>query len=416
MTTSAGVAEAVANTPPSEVGGDRSPIAEMLATRAALNAAFFAAESQRIAELCATMADRFVRGGRLIAVGASPAARSDARHVAVEFMHPVIVGKRALPAIGLTGLIDGAVNRLAALARQDDIVMCFGGDEGLEAALSESLALCRRRGCLTIAFESLGAEVELEPPSDDPFARQESIETLYHVLWELVHVFFEHGTTTASPENHPGGSAFLYPFLAGAPTDRAAILRDVSASVVAKARDVNALRGRMLDDRGAAILTEAARDVARRLASGGSVFAFGNGGSATDAMDLVADLRCPPRHMAGGLSPRRALDLTDDVSIVTALANDVSVDVIYARQIAALAGPEDIAVAFSTSGSSRNVIAALDEARRRGSLTVAFTGYDGGQIAHDGHAEHVINAPSQHIPRIQEAHATGYHILRTLIG
>src|SRR5262249_32352379 len=117
-----------------------------------------------------------------------------------------------------------------------------------------------------------------------------------------------------------------------------------------------------------------------------------------------------------GLTSRRALDLTDDVSIITALANDVGVDVVYTRQIAALAGPADVAVGFSTSGSSRNVIAALDEARRRGALTVAFTGYDGGQIAHDGHADHLINAPSQYIPRIQEAHATGYHILRTLVG
>src|SRR5262249_52966384 len=154
----------------------------------------------------ATMADRFVRGGRLIAVGVSPTARSDAQHVAVEFMHPVIVGKRALPAIGLGvgGDVAGVVERLTYLVRREDIVMYFV-DDGCDAALAEALQSCRRRGCLTIAFESVGAEVELVPVSGDPFVRQECIETLYHVLWELVHVFFEHGVTTSRPEVHPGG-------------------------------------------------------------------------------------------------------------------------------------------------------------------------------------------------------------------
>lgn len=406
-----GVGEASALRSPPASGA--ASIAEMLELRAAANSAFFTSEADRTARLCATMADRFVRRGRLLAVGASPAARSDARHVAVEFMHPVIVGKRALPALGLAGDPADVAEQLTRLVRPDDIVTVFGATDEY-AVLTESLASCRRRGCLTIAFEPIGAEVELQPPTDDPFVRQESVETLYHVLWELVHVFFEHGTATTKPEAHPGHSAFLYPFLAGATNDRAAIIRDVSESVVAKMADVNSLRARMLDERGAADLARTAREVALRLDAGGAVLAFGNGGSATDAMDLVADLRAPPSRAR--LQPRRALDLTEDSSILTALANDVGVDVVYARQIAALAGPDDVAVAFSTSGNSRNVIAALDEARRRGALTVAFTGYDGGQIAHDGHAEHVINAPSQHIPRIQEAHAAGYHILRALIG
>ena len=74
----------------------------MLAVRTEANAALFEREAQRLARLCHRMAERFARGGRLVAFGRSPSARSDARHVAVEFVHPVIVGKRALPAIGLT--------------------------------------------------------------------------------------------------------------------------------------------------------------------------------------------------------------------------------------------------------------------------------------------------------------------------
>ena len=75
----------------------------LLAARTEANARFFDAEAERLARLCHVMAERFARGGRLVAFGRSPAARSDARHVAVEFVHPVIVGKRALPAIGLAG-------------------------------------------------------------------------------------------------------------------------------------------------------------------------------------------------------------------------------------------------------------------------------------------------------------------------
>ena len=71
--------------------------------RAEAGERFFAAEAERIARLCHRMAERFARGGRLLALGRTPAARSDARHVAVEFVHPVIVGKRALPALALAG-------------------------------------------------------------------------------------------------------------------------------------------------------------------------------------------------------------------------------------------------------------------------------------------------------------------------
>jgi D-sedoheptulose 7-phosphate isomerase len=144
------------------------------------------------------------------------------------------------------------------------------------------------------------------------------------------------------------------------------------------------------------------------LDGGGTVLAFGNGGSATDAMDLVADLRA-------GMRPRRALDLTEDSGILTALANDIGPEVLFARQVIAYGRPGDAVVALSTSGGSENIIAGLAEARRRGLVGVAFVGYDGGRIAAEGLADHVIVTPSQHIPRIQEAQASAYHGLRELI-
>ena len=154
-------------------------------------------------------------------------------------------------------------------------------------------------------------------------------------------------------------------------------------------------------------LRSAADAAHERLAAGGKLLAFGNGGSATDAMDVVADLQS-----AGW----RALDLTADSSILTALANDVGTEMVFQRQVIAHGSGADIALAISTSGGSANVIAALEEARKRGLLTIALLGYGGGQIAEAGLADHVIVAPSEYIPRIQESHATAYHLLCELVA
>ena len=349
--------------------GDR--VAALVERRLAAGEAFFAAEATRIAELCRELAGRFLRGGRLLAVGGSPQAWSDARHVAVEFVHPVIVGKRALPALAL------APGEVDALAEADDTV---------------------------ISFEPLRVGAWLfEPPSDDPFVQQELAETLYHVVWELVHVFFEHLGGSAAGA---GDSAFLYPFLQGRASDLGAVEADVARSVLMKADEVAALREQTIRDG-----REELEGAAAAVREGGTVLAFGNGGSATDAMDLVADLRAAPQ----GWSARRALDLSADAAILTALANDIGAEVLFARQIIAYGRPGDVAVALSTSGNSVNVIEALAEARRRGLRTVAFVGYDGGRVASERLADHVVVTRSQHIPRIQEAQATAYHTLRELV-
>ena len=124
--------------------------------------------------------------------GTRPSARSDVRHVAVEFVHPVIVGKRALPAIGLAAEGGSLRAQVEAVVEADDIAVAFGVDEPDAGETVEALAAARERGAMTIAFAPCGAEWEFEPEADDPFVRQELVETLYHVLWELVHVFFDH--------------------------------------------------------------------------------------------------------------------------------------------------------------------------------------------------------------------------------
>jgi D-sedoheptulose 7-phosphate isomerase len=357
-----------------------------LERRLAANERYFESNAAPIAQLCREMAERFADGGRLLAAGASAADRSDARHVAVEFVHPVIVGKRALPAMS----VDAAA--LALLARPEDVVMGFGADVSAAARL----------GCLVIDFGV---------PDPDAFVAQELVETHYHLLWELVHVFFEHRGLLAGRDagrtHDSGASSFLYPFLGEAETDLDAVLDDVRRSIAIKAREIGALRTQTLDE-GEPELAAAAAGLRARLDAGGRLLVLGNGGSATDAMDAAADLRSPP----GPWPARPAIDLTEDAAILTALANDIGTEALFSRQVIAHRRPGDALLAFSTSGGSGNVIAALAEARRRGLLTIAFVGYDGGRIRADALADHVLVTRSEHIPRIQEAQASAWHVLR----
>ena len=151
----------------------------------------------------------------------------------------------------------------------------------------------------------------------------------------------------------------------------------------------------------------------RSFDASGKLLALGNGGSATDAMDVVADFRSIPPAVDRA---RRALDLTEDAPILTAVANDIGVEEIFQRQVIAYGREGDALIAFSTSGGSENLIEALAEARRRGIATIAMVGYDGGRVAAEGLADHVVISRSQHIPRIQEAQASAYHVLRDLVG
>jgi D-sedoheptulose 7-phosphate isomerase len=255
-----------------------------------------------------------------------------------------------------------------------------------------------------------------DPPSEDVFVRQELVETLYHVLWELVHVFFEHrgllGGRTERAHHDSGASSFLYPFLAEQEHDLDAVLRDVEASVLAKAVEAHDLRVATLRD-GHDAIAAAAAALRASLRGGGRLLALGNGGSATDAADVVADFRSPPD--ATGWTPRAAIDLARAPAVLTAVGNDVGIEAIFTRQVIAYGRPGDVLLAISTSGGSQNVIHALAQGRRDGLVTVALVGYDGGRILAEGLADHVIVSPSQHIPRIQEAQATVLHALRELV-
>jgi len=443
----------------------------LIARRECVLADFLEAEQRSIAVACHEMARRFARGGTLIVFGAEAAA-TDAAHVAVEFMHPVIVGKRALPALAPTNDPTGCTSALR-LGRAGDIALGIAHDSG-GAGLSAFLEDARERELLTIALTGAGGNPRADHAfvvgSDDPFVVQEVQETAYHVLWELVHVFFEHpglldeacitcgdiavqarvvalvnGTATIEKDGareqvavdlvedvelgdlvlcHAGvalsrekasttseaaeprrasPSAFLYPFLDSEERDLEAVLAEVSSSTLEKGREATSLRkGVDIEAIGAC-----GHAVRARLERGGRVLAFGNGGSATDAQDAAADL------LARGWP---AIALPNDVATVTAVGNDVGFDNVFARQLIPLARAGDVALAISTSGSSPNVVAALEEARRRLMLTCAITGYDGGRLRELDWLDHLFVVESDYVPRLQEAHATLYHLLLDVIG
>jgi D-sedoheptulose 7-phosphate isomerase len=388
--------------------------------RVLAGATFFELEAERIARLCHRMAERFARGGRLLALGADPASRSDARHVAVEFVHPVIVGKRALPALALTAEGGPVDIQLELVVDAQDMVIALGASG--HASMKRALWLARERGALTISCgddydghdDDNGAEWSFRPPGEDASIDQELVETLYHVLWELVHVFFEHrGLLDGRTEHHvhdTGASSFLYPFLGEQEHDLEAVIADVRASVLAKAAEASQLRAQTLAE-AAPTLVAAALELRSCFEAGGRLLALGNGGSATDAMDVVADLHAPP----GKRRRWPAIDLTEDTGILTALANDIGVEAIFSRQVIAHGRSGDVLLALSTSGGSANVIHALAEARRRGLVTIALVGYDGGPILKEGLADHAVVVRSEHIPRIQEAQASAYHVLCELV-
>ena len=198
----------------------------------------------------------------------------------------------------------------------------------------------------------------------------------------------------------------LYPFLYSQKSDVDSVLEQVRRSTVDKTREITELRALVLRRDGARLVA-CAEQMAQRFAAGGRLLAFGNGGSATDAQDLVGLFLSP----ADDSTPLPAFSLTNDIAVITALSNDVGFDVVFARQVAAFGRSGDIAVGLSTSGNSANLLRAFDEAGRRGLLTIGIAGYDGGKMAELDSIDHLFVVPSPSVHRVQEAQTTIYHSL-----
>jgi D-sedoheptulose 7-phosphate isomerase len=256
---------------------------------------------------------------------------------------------------------------------------------------------------MTFALPGFEGSYCVDAATQDPFIHQEIIEILYHTLWETVHVFFEHRELG----HDVGESAFLYPFLGQEKQETGDLVAGVASSILMKVQDDARLRTQVANQQAEAI-SSTALAIRERLLRGGKLILFGNGGSATDANDWAMDCFLPPP----GYRPIPAVSLSLEPANITAVANDIGTDVIFLRQLIAQARPEDVAIGISTSGGSRNIIMALEEARKRNLLIVALLGYDGGEIRRRGLADFPIVVPCDYIPRIQEVQASIYHIIR----
>ena len=200
----------------------------------------------------------------------------------------------------------------------------------------------------------------------------------------------------SDPQGDLEPTAFLYPFIESEERDVDTLVQDLVRSARAKIEESAALRAATLV-RCAGQVESAGRAMAERFAQGGRLFTFGNGGSATDAQGTAELFRHPPHGRSLG-----ALSLVDDQAVLTALSNDVGFELVFSRQLIAHAAAGDIAVGFSTSGDSVDMLRAFEEAARRGLLTVGLCGYEGSGMAVSDAVDHCLVVRSESVHRIQE--------------
>ncbi len=203
----------------------------------------------------------------------------------------------------------------------------------------------------------------------------------------------------------PERTDFLYPFIEGDEHDAASLLADLATSAQAKWEQSSRLRVATLELLDAQ-LEEVGAVMARCFEAGGQLFAFGNGGSATDADDVAQLFTSPPWGEA-----LAARSLVTDHAVLSALSNDIGFDVVFSRQLEAHGRPGDITLGLSTSGNSENLLRAFSQAARQGITTVGLSGYDGGRMGECPELEHCMVVRSDSVHRIQETQAAVVHAL-----
>ncbi len=202
----------------------------------------------------------------------------------------------------------------------------------------------------------------------------------------------------------------LYPFLHGRRQDPAAL----EAALVESVRQKSTHHLRVIDEffaRHAAEVVACARTLAEVFRRGGRLFTMGNGGSSCDAAHVAVEFLHP---ITAGRPALTAVDLSCDRTMITAVANDVGFEHVFARQLIAQARPGDALMGLSTSGNSPNLVRAFREAKRLGLRTIGLAGHTGGEMARLG-LDHCLVVATDSIHRVQEAHVTIYHILWDLV-
>ena len=351
---------------------------------------------------------RAFTAGRALMVRA-PGCEDHAHHVAVEFVHPVVAGARSLPAVAA---VEGSPAAGLQLLAASPGPFGAGAVEGSPAAGPGSFASSSGlpdagtggRWCHLLIGVPDGGPFDLVIPTDDGDA---ATMTGYHLLWELVQVALEHpGLVGGSDASGGDSTGFLYPFLDAAESDEAGLRDALEASATAKRAASEQLAAEAVAANRPA-LESAAALVGEAVATSRRVLAMGNGGSAADAARLVRLLR------ARGVA---AASLAGDYAVVSALANDLGAEAVFARQLDALGERGDVVIGCSTSGASPNLLAAFDRAAAMGMRTVGISGYGGGAFAGRAGVEVALAVASDSVHRIQEAEAALTAELCRLIG
>ena len=183
-------------------------------------------------------------------------------------------------------------------------------------------------------------------------------------------------------------------------------MKEIVLKELEESANIKRLMAQNLSD----IIAKVAKIVIDTYKAGGKVFLIGNGGSAADAQHIAAELVGRFKLERKGLP---AIALTSNTSILTALANDYGYDTVFSRQLEALANDKDVLIAITTSGTSPNILKAVDVARSKNVKVIGLAGGNGGELK--AVADLTIIVPSDNIPRIQEAHITVGHIICNLV-
>ena len=199
----------------------------------------------------------------------------------------------------------------------------------------------------------------------------------------------------------------LYPFLHGEQRGEEITAEALRESVRRKAAHSLEVKQAFFEANADALIA-CARTLAESFANGGRLFTMGNGGSSCDAAHLAVEFQHP---ITAGREALPAMNLTMDVAMCTAVANDVGVPAIFARQLEAHARPGDVLAGFSTSGNSANLMEAFRMARKLGVRSIGFAGGDGGEMLRSGLLDHCLVVNTDSIHRVQEVHVACYHIL-----
>jgi D-sedoheptulose 7-phosphate isomerase len=209
-------------------------------------------------------------------------------------------------------------------------------------------------------------------------------------------------------------SRAFYPFLHKEDSRPQELIEELRFSLMEKAREGVEVKMRFFEENQDRIL-EASLALAKAFHRGNKLMVCGNGGSATDAQHVAVEFMHP---ITVGRKALPAICLSNDIAMVTAVANDVGFDDVYTRQIIALGREGDVLLGISTSGNSENLIHAFQTARLRKLTTIGFAGNDGGrmsEMSEGGLLDFCLTAPTSSIHRIQETHVALYHIMWDMV-